>query len=140
VKEAQSGDMIVAGRALICPGNRHMKVRRQALGDTVVLSDDDRVNGHRPAVDILFQSVASELGSRAIGVLMTGMGEDGAEGLGVLKNAGALTIAQEESSCVVYGMPKAAIERGYAQRVVSLELLANTILAQTNPDRMVAKV
>lgn len=130
VKEAQSGDMIVAGRALICPGNRHMRVRRMSLGNMVVLSDEERVNGHRPAVDVLFQSAASEFGSQAIGLIMTGMGEDGAEGLGVLKRAGAMTIAQDEPSCVVFGMPKAAIERGHAQRVVSLELLANTLTAQ----------
>jgi two-component system chemotaxis response regulator CheB len=130
VKEAQSGDMIVAGRALICPGNRHMRVRRMSLGNMVVLSDEDRVNGHRPAVDVLFQSAASEFGSQAIGLIMTGMGEDGAEGLGVMKRAGSMTIAQDEQSCVVFGMPKAAIERGYAQRVVSLELLANTLTAQ----------
>jgi two-component system chemotaxis response regulator CheB len=130
VKEAQSGDMLQAGRALICPGNRHMRVRRMPLGDVVLLSDEERVNGHRPSVDVLFKSVAQEMGPRALGVLMTGMGEDGAEGLGVMKATGAITIAQDESSCVVYGMPKAAIERGYAQRVVSLEMLPNTLLAQ----------
>jgi len=84
------------------------------MGNVVVLSDEDRVNGHRPSVDVLFRSVASEFGSRAVGVLMTGMGDDGACGLGQLRTAGALTIAQSEDSCVVYGMPKAAIERGYA--------------------------
>ena len=78
VKEAQSGDLLIAGRALICPGNRHMKVRRMPMGNVVVLSDEDRVNGHRPSVDVLFRSVASEFGSRAVGVLMTGMGDDGA--------------------------------------------------------------
>ena len=130
VKEAQSGDMIVAGRALICPGNRHVRVRRMSLGNMVVLSDEERVNGHRPSVDVLFQSAAAEFGSQAIGLIMTGMGEDGAEGLGVMKRAGAMTIAQDEASCVVFGMPKAAIERGYTQRVVSLELLANTLQAQ----------
>jgi two-component system chemotaxis response regulator CheB len=133
VKEAQSGDVLVAGRALICPGNRHMRVRRMALGNMVVLSDEERVNGHRPSVDVLFQSAASEFGRHAIGLIMTGMGEDGAEGLGVMKRAGAITIAQDEQSCVVFGMPKAAIERGYAQRVVSLELLANTLTAQCAP-------
>jgi two-component system chemotaxis response regulator CheB len=133
VKEAQSGDMLVAGRALICPGNRHMRVRRMSLGNMVVLSDEERVNGHRPSVDILFQSAASEFGNQAIGLIMTGMGEDGAEGLGMMRRAGAITVAQDEQSCVVFGMPKAAIERGYAQRVVSLELLANTLTAQCAP-------
>jgi two-component system chemotaxis response regulator CheB len=130
VKEAQSGDMLVAGRALICPGNRHIRIRRMSLGNMVVLSDEERVNGHRPSVDVLFQSAASEFGSQSIGLIMTGMGEDGSEGMGAMKRAGAVTIAQDENSCVVFGMPKAAIERGHAQRVVSLELLANTLTAQ----------
>ncbi|MFZ0284448.1 MAG: chemotaxis response regulator protein-glutamate methylesterase [Terriglobales bacterium] len=135
VKEAQSGDLLLAGRALVCPGSRHLKVKRMPLGDVVVLSDEPRVNGHRPSVDVLFRSVAEEFGNNSVGVLMTGMGEDGAQGLGVLKSAGAMTIAQNEESCVVYGMPKAAIERGYAVRVVSLEALANTLQAQCMPER-----
>jgi two-component system chemotaxis response regulator CheB len=129
VKEAQSGDLIAAGRVLVCPGDRHMRVRRMPLGDVVVLSDDPKTNGHRPSVDILFRSVAQEFGADAVGLLMTGMGEDGAEGLGVMKAAGALTIAQDEASSVVFGMPRAAIERGYANRVVSLEALSNTLIA-----------
>jgi two-component system chemotaxis response regulator CheB len=129
VKEAQSGDLLAAGRVLICPGGRHMRVRRMPLGDVVVLSDDPKVNGHRPSVDVLFRSVAQEFGADAVGLLMTGMGEDGAEGLGVMKDAGALTIAQDEESSVVFGMPRVAIERGYANRVVSLEALPNTLIA-----------
>jgi two-component system chemotaxis response regulator CheB len=135
VKEAQSGDLLLAGRALVCPGSRHLRVKRMPLGDVVVLGDEPRVNGHRPSVDVLFRSVAEEFGKDSVGVLMTGMGEDGAQGLGVLKAAGAMTIAQNEESCVVYGMPKAAIERGYAVRVVSLEALANTLQAQCMPER-----
>jgi two-component system chemotaxis response regulator CheB len=135
VKEAQSGDMLQAGRALICPGNRHIRVRHMPLGDMVVLADDDRVNGHRPSADVLFRSVAQEFGTNAVGVIMTGMGEDGADGLGALKASGALTIAQDEQSCVVFGMPKVAIEKGYAQRVVSLDMMANTLLAQCAVDR-----
>ncbi len=130
VKEARSGDLLLAGRALICPGNRHMRVRRMPLGEVVVLSDEERVNGHRPSVDVLFRSVAQEFGKRAVAVLMTGMGEDGAEGMGAVKTAGGLTIAQSAESCVVFGMPRAAIERGHAQRVVSLDALAITLLAQ----------
>jgi two-component system chemotaxis response regulator CheB len=128
VKEAQSGDLLAAGRVLVCPGDRHMKVRRMPLGDVVVLSDDAKVNGHRPSVDVLFRSVAPEFGADSVGLLMTGMGEDGAEGLGAMKAAGALTIAQDEASSIVFGMPRAAIERGYANRVVSLEDLANTLI------------
>jgi two-component system, chemotaxis family, protein-glutamate methylesterase/glutaminase len=135
VKEAQSGDLLLAGRALVCPGSRHLKVKRMPLGDVVVLSDEPKVNGHRPSVDVLFRSVAEEFGKDSLGVLMTGMGEDGAQGLGQLKAAGGMTIAQNEESCVVYGMPKAAIERGYAIRVVALEALANTLQAQCMPER-----
>ncbi len=127
VKEARSGDLLLAGRALICPGNRHMKVRHAALGDMVVLTDDERVNGHRPSVDVLFRSLAQEFGANAAAVLMTGMGEDGAEGMGLIKAAGGMTIAQSAESCVVYGRPRAAIDRGHALRVSPLETLPNAI-------------
>jgi two-component system, chemotaxis family, protein-glutamate methylesterase/glutaminase len=130
VKEAVSGDLLMAGRALICPGDRHMKVKKLPLGEVAVLSDESRVNGHRPSVDVLFRSVADEFGSRAVAVLMTGMGEDGASGMGSVRAAGGVTIAQSEDSCVVFGMPKAAIERGFATRVVSLETLASTLQSQ----------
>jgi two-component system, chemotaxis family, protein-glutamate methylesterase/glutaminase len=130
VGEARSGDLLVAGRALICPGNRHMRVRRMPLGPVAVLSDEERVNGHRPSVDVLFRSVAREFGPKAIAVLMTGMGDDGADAMGAVKEAGGLTIAQSAESCAVFGMPKAAIERGHAARVLSLDALANTLQAQ----------
>jgi two-component system chemotaxis response regulator CheB len=135
VKEAQSGDLLLAGRVLICPGNRHIKVKRLPMGDVAVLNDELRVNGHRPSADVLFKSVAEEFGEKGIGVIMTGMGEDGAQGLGLVKAAGGMTIAQSEESCVVFGMPKAAIERGYAVRVVPLDAIANTLQAQCMPDR-----
>jgi two-component system chemotaxis response regulator CheB len=136
VKEAQSGDLLLAGRVLICPGSRHMKLKRLPLGDIAILSDDPRVNGHRPSADVMFKSVAEEFGQRALGLLMTGMGEDGAHGLGLIKAAGGLTIAQGEQSCVVFGMPKAAIERGHAMRVVELEALASTLQAQCRADKV----
>jgi two-component system chemotaxis response regulator CheB len=129
VKEAQSGDVLQAGQVLVGPGNRHLKVKRLPLGQVAVLSDDPRVNGHRPSVDVLFRSVAEEFNSQAVAVLMTGMGDDGAEGLGAVKRAGGMTVAQSEDSCVVYGMPKAAVERGYAVRVVALDVLAATLRA-----------
>jgi two-component system, chemotaxis family, protein-glutamate methylesterase/glutaminase len=129
VKEAQSGDVLQPGRVLVCPGSRHMKVKRLPRGDIAVLSDEPRVNGHRPSADVLLRSVAEEFRAQAIGVLMTGMGDDGAEGLGAVKKAGGTTIAQSEDSCVVYGMPKAAIERGYALRVVALDVMAATLQA-----------
>jgi two-component system chemotaxis response regulator CheB len=129
VKEAQSGDLLQPGRVLICPGNRHMKVKRLPLGDIAVLSDEARVNGHRPSVDVLLRSIAEEFHANAVGVLMTGMGDDGAEGLGLMKKEGGMTIAQSEESCVVYGMPKAAIERGHAVRVVGLDVMGSTLQA-----------
>jgi two-component system, chemotaxis family, protein-glutamate methylesterase/glutaminase len=135
VKEAQSGDLLTAGRALICPGNRHMRIKRMPLGDIVVLSDEDKVNGHRPSVDLLFRSAAAEFGSKCIAVLMTGMGDDGADAMGEVKACGGLTIAQSEDSCVVFGMPKVAIERGFATRVVSLDALANTLQVQCGVHR-----
>jgi two-component system chemotaxis response regulator CheB len=129
VKEAQSGDLLQPGRVLICPGSRHMRVKRLPMGDIVVLGDDPRVNGHRPSVDVLLNSVAEEFHVQSIGVLMTGMGDDGAEGLGAIRKHGGMTIAQSEDSCVVYGMPKAAIDRGYAIRVVGLEVMGATLQA-----------
>lgn len=130
VKEAQSGDLLLAGRALICPGNRHMRVRHMPMGDVVVLSDEARINGHRPSADVLFYSVAKEFQAKALGLIMTGMGEDGAEGIGAIKEAGGLAVAQDEASSVVFGMPKVAIERGNVNRVVSLDMLANLLQAQ----------
>jgi two-component system chemotaxis response regulator CheB len=138
VKEAQSGDLLRAGRVLICPGNRHLKVKRMPLGDVVILSDAARVNGHRPSADVMFKSVAEEFGTRAIGVIMTGMGEDGAQGLGRIKAAGGMTIAQGEQSCIVFGMPKAAIERGHAMRVIELEAMASALQAQCLPGKTAA--
>ncbi len=135
VKEAQSGDVLLAGRVLICPGSRHLKVKRLPLGDVAVLSDEPRVNGHRPSADVLFKSLADEFGPKGIAVLMTGMGDDGASGMGSVKAARGMTIAQSEESCVVYGMPKAAIDRGFAVRVVGLDVLANTLQAQCMAER-----
>jgi two-component system chemotaxis response regulator CheB len=135
VKEAQSGDLLLPGQALVCPGSRHLKITRMARGAVAVLSDEPRVNGHRPSVDVLFQSVAEEFKDKCIAVLMTGMGEDGANGLGLVKKAGGMTIAQNEESCVVYGMPKAGIERGHAIRIVGLEAMANTLMVQVMQDR-----
>ncbi len=124
VQEAKSGDLLLAGRVLICPGNRHMMVRRMPRGEMVVLSDGVPLNGHRPSVDVLFHSVAQEFGLTAVGVLMTGMGDDGAEGLGTIKAAGGVTIAQSEETCVVGGMPRAAIMKGYATKVLPLDGIA----------------
>jgi len=127
--------MLLAGRALICPGNRHLKVKRLPLGNVAVLAEEAPVCGHRPSVDVLFRSVAEEFGSQAVALIMTGMGEDGASGIGAIRAAGGVTIAQSEESCVVFGMPKAAIDRGYITRVVHLEALSSTLQAQCTPDR-----
>jgi two-component system, chemotaxis family, protein-glutamate methylesterase/glutaminase len=135
VKEAQSGDLLVAGRALICPGNRHMKVKKMPLGNVAVLADENPVNGHRPSVDVLFRSVAEEFGPQAMAVLMTGMGEDGAAGLGEIRAAGGFTVAQSQETCVVFGMPKAAIERGYAMRIADLQDLPHILQVQCASDR-----
>ncbi|MGH9676154.1 MAG: protein-glutamate methylesterase/protein-glutamine glutaminase [Candidatus Acidiferrum sp.] len=135
VQEARSGDMLLAGRVLICPGNRHIMVRRMPRGDTAVLSDGPPVNGHRPSVDVLFHSVAQQFGPTAVGVLMTGMGEDGAEGLGAIKAAGGMTIAQSEDTCVVSGMPRAAIVKGYANKVVPLDAMGAFLLKHYGNER-----
>ena len=125
IQEAKSGDLLLAGRVLICPGNRHLMVRRMPRGDIAVLSDGPPVNGHRPSVDVLFHSVAQHFGLTAVGLLMTGMGEDGSDGLGAIKDAGGMTIAQSEDTCVVSGMPRAAISKGHAHKVIPLDGLAS---------------
>ena len=131
VKEACSGDVLRAGTALVCPGNRHMRLIRKTDGSYgVALSGEPPVNGHRPSVTVMFLSVAQEAGRNSVAVLMTGMGEDGAEALGAVKAVGGLTIAQDADSCVVFGMPRAAIEKGNAMRVVPLDALANTLQVQ----------
>jgi len=110
-------------------------VRRMPRGDVTVLSDSAPVNGHRPSVDVLFYSVAQEFGPTAVGVLMTGMGEDGAEGLGAIKAAGGATIAQSEETCVVPGMTRAAILKGYAGRILPLEALRKHLVTQFGGER-----
>jgi two-component system chemotaxis response regulator CheB len=135
VKEAQSGDLLLAGRVLICPGDRHIKVRKMEHGKIAILVDQPRVNGHRPSADVLFHSVAQEFGSNAVGVLMTGMGEDGAAGLGALQAAGALTAAQSPDTCVVDSMPRSAIERGFVSKIVTLPNIATFLQTVCSTDR-----
>jgi two-component system chemotaxis response regulator CheB len=135
VKEAQSGDLLLAGRVLICPGDRHIKVRKMEHGKIAILVDQPRVNGHRPSADVLFHSVAQEFGSNAVGVLMTGMGEDGAAGLGALQAAGALTAAQSPDTCVVDSMPRSAIERGFVSKIVTLPNIAAFLQTVCSTDR-----
>ncbi len=123
VLEAKDGDRVAPGRALIAPGNRHLRVRRLPMGSLVVLSSSPPVNGHRPSVDVLFRSVAQEYGMNATALIMTGMGADGADGIGEIKAGGGHAVAQDEKSCIVFGMPKAAIERDNVHRVLSLDAL-----------------
>lgn len=129
VREAVNGDRLTTGLALIAPGNRHSTLRRDGTGYAIEVSDGPLVSRHRPSVDVLFRSVAQSAGAKAIGVILTGMGSDGAEGLLEMKNAGAFTIAQDESSCVVFGMPKEAIERDAVDSVVSLSRIPHEILS-----------
>lgn len=131
IKEATDGDTLVSGRALIAPGNFHMLLRRSPGGGfRVTVQDGPRVCYQRPSVDVMFSSVAEAVGSRAVGVLLTGMGSDGARGLLKMKQAGARTVAQDEASSVVFGMPKEAIRLGAADQVASLTRIPAAILGQ----------
>jgi two-component system chemotaxis response regulator CheB len=121
VKEAENGDTVSPGKVLIAPGNYHLLLKRSGAVYFVEVKSGPLVSRHRPSVDVLFKSVARYAGQNAVGVLMTGMGADGADGLLEMKRQGASTIAQDEASCVVFGMPKEAIERGAADQVVSLD-------------------
>jgi len=128
VKEAQNSDRVVPGRALIAPGGRHMLLRRNGAQYFVEVMDGPLVNRHRPSVDVLFRSVAKCAGANALGVIMTGMGDDGAAGLAEMRAAGARTVAQDEESCVVFGMPKEAIKRGAVEKTLPLNTLAREIM------------
>jgi two-component system chemotaxis response regulator CheB len=129
VKEARDGDVISPGTVLIAPGNAHLRVRKRLNGGDVTLEKGRLVNGHMPSVDVLFKSVADEYGAQAIAVLMTGMGSDGADGLGLIKQSGGRTIAQDKDSCAIFGMPRVAIEKGYAEKVVPLADLASYLIS-----------
>lgn len=128
VKEAQNNDAVIPGTALLAPGNFHMILRRSGARYYVEVKDGPMVHHQRPAVDVLFKSVAKYAGANAVGVIMTGMGADGAEGLLEMKAAGARTIAQDENSCIVFGMPKEAIRLGAADKIVPLDQITQEIL------------
>lgn len=128
VKEAEDGDAVLQGRALIAPGNKHTLLRRSGNRYYVEVKDGPLVNRHRPSVDVLFRSTAVYAGANAIGVIMTGMGDDGAKGLLEMREAGARTIAQDEKSCVVFGMPKEAIKLDAARFVMPLDKIANQVI------------
>ncbi|MBW2017373.1 MAG: chemotaxis response regulator protein-glutamate methylesterase [Deltaproteobacteria bacterium] len=128
VKEAEDGDSVINGRALIAPGNFHMLLRRSGARYYVQVKNGPMVHHQRPSADVLFKSVADYAGPNAVGIILTGMGADGAEGLLKMKEAGARTIAQDEKSCVVFGMPKEAIKLGAAEKVVDLHKVTKTAL------------
>lgn len=130
VKEAQNNDRVVPGCALIAPGGKHMLLRRTGAQYFVEVMDGPLVNRHRPSVDVLFRSVSKCAGANALGVIMTGMGDDGAAGLLEMRKAGAHTLAQDEESCVVYGMPKEAVKRGAVERTVPLTAIWREIMQQ----------
>lgn len=128
VLEAKSGDRVIVGHALVAPGNLHMLLKRRGARYYVEVKDGPPVNHHRPSVDVLFRSVAKYAGSTAIGVIMTGIGGDGARGMREMKDAGAFNIAQDEKSCVVFGMPKEAIAKGAIDVIASLKDIKDVIL------------
>jgi two-component system chemotaxis response regulator CheB len=128
VVEVGSGDALLPGHAYVAPGNWHFKVVSSNGRYEARVDQEDPVNRHRPSVDVLFRSVAKIVGDRAAGVLLTGMGRDGADGLGEMKRAGATTFAQDQASSVVYGMPKAAVEAGHADHVGNVESLAAKVV------------
>lgn len=127
VKEAENGDTVIRGRALIAPGNKHTLLKRSGAKYYVEVKDGPLVNRHRPSVDVLFRSTARYAGKNAIGIIMTGMGADGAKGLLEMKEAGAKTAAQDEKTCIVFGMPKEAVKLGAADKVLPLNQLAGFI-------------
>jgi two-component system chemotaxis response regulator CheB len=130
VTEATNGEILCPGKAVIAPGDKHLLVRATPGGYVAEVKCGPRVNLHRPSVDVLFKSVAAVAGSKAVGVIMTGMGDDGADGLVAMRAAGAATIAQHEATCVVYGMPKEAVARGGADEIALLDSIAERTLAR----------
>jgi two-component system chemotaxis response regulator CheB len=129
VREAKNGDRVIPGLALIAPGGRHMMLKRSGAQYIVDVVDGPLVNRHKPSVDVLFRSVAQTAGGNALGIIMTGMGDDGARGLKEMHDAGARTVAEDESTCVVFGMPKEAIKLGGVDRVIPLDLIPREIVA-----------
>jgi len=130
VVEAQGGERIQPGHAYLAPGHSHMTVKKSGNGWVTELNQSDPVNRHRPAVDVLFNSVAKEAGKHAVGVILTGMGKDGAQGMLAMRQAGAWNIGQDQESCVVYGMPREAAQAGAVDEVVSLNDVSGRILAR----------
>ena len=129
VREAQNGDRVHPGLALIAPGGKHMMLKRNGAQYVVEVADGPLVNRHKPSVDVLFRSVAKFAGANALGIIMTGMGDDGARGLKEMHGAGARTIAQDEASCVVFGMPKEAIKLDAVDQIMALDQVPAAIVS-----------
>ncbi len=127
VKEAAEGDIIKSGRILIAPGDAHISIEKKSLASIIHLEDTELVNGHKPSAGVLFDSIAKNYGNRSIAVIMTGMGKDGAREIGEVYREGGMTIAQDATSCIVYGMPRVAVEHNYIRKIVSLDDMAKTI-------------
>ncbi len=132
VKEAEPNDSVLRGRALIAPGNHHLLLQRSGARYYVDIKDGPLVCRHRPSVDVLFRSAARYAGPNAVGIIMTGMGDDGANGMREMKEAGAVTVAQDEESCVVFGMPNEAIKKNAVDRILPLGSLAGALLRYGN--------
>lgn len=136
VREAQAGDRVLPGLALIAPGGRHMTLKKSGAHYTVQIMDGPPVNRHKPSVDVLFRSVASSAGVNAAGFILTGMGDDGARGLLAMRNAGSYTVAQDEESCVVFGMPKEAIAMNAVDRIIPLSQVADEIVRSVSANHL----
>ena len=126
----QLGERLKPGMAYLAPGHSHLRVRRSAGGHVLELGQDEPVNRHRPAADVLFQSMAEHVGKRALGIILTGMGKDGAQGLLAMRRAGAWNVGQDQASCVVYGMPREAALAGALDEVAPLNAIAAAVMAR----------
>jgi len=133
VKEAETGDIVLPGKAFIAPGGLHMKIKKAGTQFVIECFKGEKVNGHCPSVDVLFHSVADHLGDQALGIILTGMGYDGAKGLLAMKKKGSMTLGQDEKSCVVYGMPKVAFNIGAVEKQIPLNNMAEAIYKLVTP-------
>ncbi len=140
VAEARHGERVLPGHAYIAPGDQHMRIARSGANYVIELDQSEPVNRHRPSVDVLFESAARVAGKNAVGVILTGMGRDGAAGLLALREAGARTFAQDEASCVVFGMPREAIAMGAVDEVVSLGNMSERVLSSLTDTRRVSRI
>jgi two-component system chemotaxis response regulator CheB len=128
VKEAEDGDIVKMGKVFIAPGDFHMRIKRSGGQYIIKIEEGEKVSGHRPSVDVLFESIANQVGPNGYGVILTGMGSDGAKGLKMMRENGAKTLGQNKNSCIVYGMPKVAYEIGAVEKQVDLKLVAHSLI------------